>query len=105
MYKFSINELFFRMQRLQRMISAKRLQQRNDNEVCDICQECCCHFRALANEVSSCNEKNQQRSTLVQCRTPIIAIKTLIGHWHNSNLMMTTTANYSANVAISVSNQ
>ena len=39
------------------------------------------------------------------CRTPIIAIKTLIGHWHNSNLMMTTTANYSANVAISTSNQ
>ena len=43
-----------------------RLQQHNDNVVCDTCQECCCHNRALVNEVSSCNEKNQPGSTLVQ---------------------------------------
>ena len=63
-----------------------RLQQ-HDNAVCDTffffyyyyfkplncslgflwyCQECCCHYRALANEVSSCNEKTQPGSTLVQ---------------------------------------
>ena len=39
-----------------------RLQQHDDNVVCDTSQEYCCDYRVLANEVSSCNEKNQPGS-------------------------------------------
>ena len=107
MYKFSINELLFRKQWLQRMILAASFAQDCNNIMIT-------WFVTLARNAVTITERCQMKLAVAtrktnqaqhSCRTPIIAIKTLIVHWHNSILMMTTAANYSANVAISTSNQ
>ena len=88
MYKFSINKLLFWMQWLQQMISAANFAQDCNNWMIT-------WFVTLAWNAVVIAERWQMTLAVATRKTnraqhlrgtPIIALKTLIRHWHNSNL-------------------